>query len=71
MDDDRQGGMSEREFEELLAEALELLAQSEEGEPSARVQVDSFEAVGVLSANCGLVVQIGDAEFQVTIVRSG
>lgn len=33
-------------------------------------RVDSFGEAGVLSSNTGLVVRVGNHEFQVTIVRS-
>jgi hypothetical protein len=34
------------------------------------VRVDTFRDAGVLANNHGLVVTVGDAEFQLTIVRS-
>lgn len=59
--------MGEREFEERLAQAIECFA--DEGElPGAHVR--TFDDAGVLTMNRGLVVEVGDAEFQITIVRS-
>jgi hypothetical protein len=59
--------LSEQELEELLTQAIECFA--DEGEmPCAHIR--TFEDAGVLTMNRGLVLQLGDAEFQLTIVRS-
>ncbi len=56
--------MTEKEMESLLQMLLE-----EELSEGARVR--SFEEVGVLTRNAGLVVRLPDgSEFQITIVRS-
>jgi len=63
--------LSERDFETLLADAIERLAEdSEEPVVEAGVEITAFEAAGLLTDNRGLVIEIGDAEFQVSIVRS-
>jgi hypothetical protein len=55
----------------LSAEAEEIRLDSVEDEVRVpRVRVQTFEQAGVLSTNHGLVVQVGDQEFQITIVRS-
>ena len=65
--DEEREDLSEQELEELLTQAIECFA--DEGEmPCAHIR--TFEDAGVLTMNRGLVVQIGDAEFQLTIVRS-
>lgn len=53
--------------EEALQDALEDAGGSLCGQ-SARVL--TFSDVGLMTRNSGLVVRIGDAEFQLTIVRS-
>jgi hypothetical protein len=58
--------MSESEFAEYLMEAIEAEAQ-ENGEEVP--EIDTFEGAGLLTSNKGLVVRIGRAEFQVTVVR--
>jgi len=58
---------SEAEFETFLAEAIEAYAEASE---VPRPRISSFADAGVLTANRGLVVRIGAAEFQVTLVRS-
>jgi hypothetical protein len=58
--------MSEREFADYVAEALDALAaENEEDAPD----IETFEPAGLLTDNVGLVVRHGGAEFQVTIVR--
>jgi hypothetical protein len=64
---DRDDDMSEEDLEDFLAEALEALAD-ESGLPHPRIR--TFADAGVLTGNRGLVVRIGGAEFQVTVVRS-
>jgi len=61
-------GMSEEDLEQLLAEAIE--AHADENDEIARIDVATFRDCGVLTMNRGLVLTIGDAEFQITIVRS-
>jgi hypothetical protein len=60
--------MSEEDLEQLLAEAIE--AHADENDEIARIDVATFRDCGVLTMNRGLVLTIGDAEFQITIVRS-
>ncbi len=66
--DDEDEGMSEEDLEQLLAEAIE--AHADENDEIARIDVATFRDCGVLTMNRGLVLTIGDAEFQITIVRS-
>ncbi|HEX7839628.1 MAG TPA: hypothetical protein VF469_19265 [Kofleriaceae bacterium] len=73
-DDDESGddesefaNMNEEEFESFLTEAICEFAE-ENSAPSPRI-VTFYEA-GLLTKNHGLVVRIGEAEFQVRIVRS-
>jgi hypothetical protein len=65
--DEKRDDLSEQELEELLTQAIECFA--DEGE-MPRAHIRTFEDAGVLTMNRGLVVRIGDAEFQLTIVRS-
>jgi hypothetical protein len=58
--------MTEEEFGEHLAEALEMFAEVTEEDPP---EIETFARAGLLTDNHGLVVRIGEAEFQVAIVR--
>lgn len=59
--------MSEEEFEAHLMDALyEYAEENDEAEP----EIETFERAGLRTDNHGLVVRIGDAEFQVTIIRT-
>ena len=68
LDDDGELEMSEEDFETFLAEAIELFA--DESDEVDHADVATFRDCGVLTMNRGLVVTIGDSEFQLTIVRS-
>ena len=59
--------MDEEEFETFLADAISDYAEENDA-PLTRTR--TFGEAGVLTNNKGLVVRVGDAEFQVTIVRS-
>ncbi len=59
--------MSEAEFEHFLAIAIEGYADAM---GVTLHEASTYLAAGVLTVNKGLVVRIGDAEFQITIVRS-
>jgi hypothetical protein len=61
------GPESETELETFLSEAIEAYAEASE---IARPRMSTFAEAGVLTANRGLVVCLGAAEFQITIVRS-
>ncbi|MFZ5787407.1 MAG: hypothetical protein ACOY3Y_13270 [Acidobacteriota bacterium] len=65
--DPQPGPESEVELETFLAEAIEAYAEASE---VSRPRISTFADAGVLTANRGLVVRIGTAEFQVTLVRS-
>ena len=59
--------MSESEFAEYLDEAL-MWASEEDG---MIIGSGSFESVGMLTRNEGLVIRMKDgSEFQVTVVKS-
>lgn len=69
--DEHNNELSDRNLETLLAEAIELLAEETEHPAlDEGVELTTFENAGVLTDNRGLVIEIGDAEFQVSIVRS-
>jgi len=59
--------MDEEEFETFLADAISDYAEENDA-PLTRTR--TFGEAGVLTNNKGLVVRVGDAEFQVTIARS-
>lgn len=59
--------MSEEEFETFLADAIQDYGEEND---APRTRIRTFSEAGVLTNNSGLVVRVGDAEFQVTIVRS-
>lgn len=59
--------MTESEFAEYLDEAL-MWASNEDG---IIVGTGSFESVGMMTKNEGLVVRMNDgSEFQITVVKS-
>lgn len=60
--------MSEEEFEDFLTEAIGSYAEQTDT-PIARVQ--TFAEARLLLKNKGLVVGIGNAEFRISIVKSG
>jgi len=66
--------ISETDFESCLKDAIE--SGDEDGlfddvlEPMERLRVETFEERGFAGGSSGLVVRIGDSEFQVSIVRS-
>jgi|CXWL01.1.fsa_nt_gi hypothetical protein len=59
--------MDEEDFETFLADAISDYAEEND---APRTRTRTFGEAGVLTNNKGLVVRVGDAEFQVTIVRS-
>lgn len=61
--------MNESEMETWLNELLEY-RETPEADNSV-VKVRTYDEVGMLTKNCGLVVQMDDgSEFQITIVQS-
>lgn len=58
---------TEQEFETFLAEAVEAYAESSD---MPRADIRTFAEAGLLTMNRGVVVGMGGAEFQVTVVRS-
>jgi hypothetical protein len=63
---DEARGMSEEDFQGFLGDAIRKWAEENDA-PSTRV--DTYAEVGMLTSNKGLVVRVGDSEFQVTIIR--
>ena len=68
--------MDEREFLELLIECINeggdaaveaLVGEDDAGAPEV---LGTFRDCGIMTNNRGLVVRVGDAEFQLTVVRS-
>ncbi len=59
--------MDEEEFETFLTDAIDDYAEEND---APRTRIRTFREAGLLTGNKGLVVRVGDAEFQVTIVRS-
>jgi hypothetical protein len=58
---------------DLLTEALEMWTEDHivGMTPDEEVEVEgTFEDVGLMTQNRGLVVRVGDSEFQITVVRS-
>jgi hypothetical protein len=58
--------MNERDFCELLGEALFEHAENNDREEP---DIQTFEEAGLLTKNKGIVVRLGEMEFQVSIVR--
>jgi hypothetical protein len=59
--------MDEEEFETFLTDAIDDYADEND---APRTRIRTFREAGLLTANKGLVVRIGDAEFQIQIARS-
>jgi hypothetical protein len=59
--------MDEEEFETFLTDAIDEYAEEND---APRTRIRTFREAGLLTGNKGLVVRVGDAEFQLTIVRS-
>jgi hypothetical protein len=60
--------MSEEDLEDFLTEAIGLYAEQTD---TPLAQLRTFHEAKLLLANRGLVVGIGNAEFRISIVRSG
>lgn len=58
--------LSETQFETVLQDAIQEWADENDAPPTS---IATYEEAGVLTRNRGLVVAIGESEFQVTIVR--
>lgn len=59
--------MDEEELEGFLTDAIEEYAEEND---APQTRISTFNDAGLLTGNHGLVVRIGDAEFQLTIVRT-
>jgi len=59
--------MNASEMVELLAELFEEHADEHDGEA---ISVRSLKDAGVLTHDDGLLVRVGDREYQLTVVRS-
>jgi hypothetical protein len=68
--DDDEEGLTEAEFACVLRDVLSEVGLEEFG-GGARLDVSTFAEAGLLTRNDGLVIRVdGDAEYQVTVVRS-
>ena len=59
--------MTEQDFEDFLTEAIGLYAE-QTSTPLARLR--TFAEAGLLLKNKGLVIDLHDAEFRISIVKS-
>ena len=66
-EDDEVEAITEERVCELLRAGLEEIAEDEGLE---RIRVRTFSDAGILTSNVGLVVRIGDQEWQVEVIRS-
>jgi hypothetical protein len=66
-DDGEFEDMDEEEFETFLADAITEFAEEND---APRTRIRTFAEAALLTGNNGLVVRIGEAEFQLTVVRS-
>lgn len=62
--------ISEAEFAEMLQELLESRELTDADGNDYSAGVVTFEDVMMLTMNKGLVVDVGDSQFQLTIVKS-
>jgi hypothetical protein len=63
-DEDEDEGMTDQEFQDALYVAVESSDDLDD------VRVSTFADAGIMTYNKGLVVSIGESEWQVSIVRS-
>jgi hypothetical protein len=74
-DEDRQDELEDGEFEDMDEEAFETfladaITEFAEENDAPRTRIRTFAEAALLTGNKGLVVRIGEAEFQLTVVRS-
>ena len=60
--------MTTRDVQDLVMEALDLL--NAEPDDDDAMSILTFADVGMLTQNAGVVLRIGDQEFQISLVRS-
>lgn len=76
MCDEELEGFSETEIESTIKEALELFIDGKDFSDNAKeaelgnMRIATFEDDGVLTMNKGLVLEIGEQKFQITIVAA-
>jgi len=60
--------MNESEVVDLITEAIYLY--DEENEIDGGVDIRTYDEVGMMTNNKGLVVKVGGKKFQITVVRA-
>lgn len=61
---------NEDEIVDMISEALYLYeAEYEVENPAEQLSTRTYAEVGMLTSNSGLVLRIGDEEYQITVVK--
>ena len=61
---------TEDDIVDMISEALYLYeAEYEVENPDEQLSTRTYEEVGMLTSNSGLVLRIGDEEYQITVVK--
>ena len=61
---------TEDDIVDMISEALYLYeAEYEVENPDEQISTRTYEEVGMLTSNAGLVLRIGDEEYQITVVK--
>ena len=61
---------TEDDIVDMISEALYLYeAEYEVEDPDEQISTRTYEEVGMLTSNAGLVLRIGDEEYQITVVK--
>jgi len=61
---------NEDDIVDMISEALYLYeAEYEVENPDEQLSTRTYEEVGMLTSNAGLVLRIGDEEYQITVIK--
>ena len=61
---------NEDDIVDMISEALYLYeAEYEVEDPDEQISTRTYSEVGMLTSNSGLVLRIGDEEYQITVIK--
>ena len=61
---------NEDDIVDMISEALYLYeAEYEVDNPDEQISTRTYAEVGMLTSNAGLVLRIGDEEYQITVIK--
>lgn len=64
--------MTEDEVIDMISEALYTWEEEyalDTDDPEDKISIHTYDEVGMLTSNSGLVLTIGDSKFQITVVK--